>query len=94
MPKLPASFLEGLKEHNRAASPVLMGELFEMLDRLNGDQLAEIVIWLAEHPMPGTRPLDLALKQFNALEQDEVVFYIQEIKNQYTPELWKLLTED
>ena len=92
MPQLPSKFLNLIKEHNRAAAPIVMSSLFEILDKLNGDQLVSVVLWLAEHPIPGIDPVQLALKHVNALDDSDILSFFEELKNQFDSDLWEMLT--
>lgn len=93
MPQLPDKFLRFVEEQNRAAPSVLMGSLFEMLDRLNGEQMVSVLLWVAEHPLPGTDPVQLALKHVNALTETDFLDFFTELKNQTDEDLWGMLTD-
>lgn len=63
------------------------------LDRLKPDDIAEIYVWLAEHPMPGIDPVRLALASYDSLLEPEILDYFNEMRNRMQPDLWKVLTE-
>lgn len=64
-----------------------------ILDVLTPAQIAEVYIWLAEHPMEGVDPVRLAIASFESLTDEELLEYFQQLKAKIDPELWKLLTE-
>ena len=63
------------------------------LDACKPDEIAEVYVWLAEHPMEGIDPVRLAMASFEALHENEVLDFFNAMRAQMQPDLWKVLTE-
>lgn len=67
--------------------------LFTMLDSAKPELIAEVYIWLAEHPMKGVDPIRLAKASYESLKTDELPEYFEQLRNSMQDDLWKVLTE-
>ena len=65
---------------------------YALLDTFTPEQKAELYIWLAEHPLPDIDPVRVAIASFNALHEDELPLFFEQLRQSLDPDLWDLLT--
>ena len=84
----------GVSVEKRVEALPLLGQVLDLLDRMKPEDIAEIYIWLAEHPsLPGIDPVRLAVASFDSLKEEELLTFFDTLKNQIQPDLWEILTE-
>jgi len=75
---------------NRKAPDTTVQHAFELLDTFDGDQLVDLAVWMAEHPMPNVDPVRLAMGHVNALKDAELLDFLQQLKAQCGDDIWWL----
>ena len=73
----------------------LLGQVLERLDQMKPEDIAEIYVWLAEHPsLPGINPVRLAVASFDSLKEEELPEFFDRMKDSMQYDMWQVLTED